>query len=278
MSATLVATATVREYLLNFILSTLQPEECDHGFCVGRALSDQPPCRAEFEASDVDPFVLVKAWLARRKPVGVEEMHHLRTEARRRPDRTDRPNASGSIAGLFAQLALRAVERILAGFRSACRYFPEKRASRTAILAHEHDLARRGCCDDSKRDTVLHDVEPLLGSVTIANVVGANVEDAPFKETPGGEELGHFFHWRELGGTAGPRLVASWMAHPRSSVATEIGWLAYFLVVFVAAVYLLVRSLVPHHFNDKIAIALAAILAGLVMIGTRAWVGQWRRD
>lgn len=65
---------------------------------------------------------------------------------------------------------------------------------------------------------------------------------------------------------------------PRSSIATELLWLLYFLVVFVAAVYLFVRALVPHHFNDKIAVALAAIFAGLVMIGTRGWVsGRWRR-
>jgi hypothetical protein len=64
----------------------------------------------------------------------------------------------------------------------------------------------------------------------------------------------------------------------RSSVLAEIGWLAFFLIVFVAAVYLLVRSLVPHHFNDKIAIVLAAMFAGLVMIATRAWFSaQWRR-
>jgi len=59
---------------------------------------------------------------------------------------------------------------------------------------------------------------------------------------------------------------------PRSSILVEIGWLAYFIVVFVIAVYVLVNLLVPHHFNDKIAIALAAIFAGLCMIGTRAWV------
>jgi hypothetical protein len=58
----------------------------------------------------------------------------------------------------------------------------------------------------------------------------------------------------------------------KSSIATEIGWLAFFLVVFVAAVYLFVRSLVPHHFNDKIAIVLAAMFAGLVMIFARAWL------
>lgn len=62
-----------------------------------------------------------------------------------------------------------------------------------------------------------------------------------------------------------------------SSIAVELGWLAYFLVVFVAAVYAVVRFLVPHHFNDKVAIALAALFAGLVMIGTRAWVSGRRQ-
>lgn len=69
------------------------------------------------------------------------------------------------------------------------------------------------------------------------------------------------------------------MPRSSSSISTEIGWLAFFLAVFVATVYLFVRSLVPHHFNDKIAIALAAIFAGLIMIGARAWVSaRWRRE
>jgi hypothetical protein len=62
------------------------------------------------------------------------------------------------------------------------------------------------------------------------------------------------------------------MSQPRSSILVEIGWLAFFLVVFVAATYLLVGLLVPHHFNDKIAIVLAGIFAGLIMISTRAWL------
>jgi hypothetical protein len=62
------------------------------------------------------------------------------------------------------------------------------------------------------------------------------------------------------------------MPHPRSSVLAEIGWLAYFAAVFVAIMYLLVGLLVPHHFNDKVAIALAALFAGLILIATRAWV------
>jgi hypothetical protein len=56
-----------------------------------------------------------------------------------------------------------------------------------------------------------------------------------------------------------------------SSVLAEFGWLAYFLAVFVAAVYALVGLLVPHHFNDKIAIVLAGMFAAIVMIATRAW-------
>lgn len=58
----------------------------------------------------------------------------------------------------------------------------------------------------------------------------------------------------------------------------ESAWLAFFLFVFIAAAYLLLRYLVPHHFNDKVAVMLAALLAGLIMIGTRALAGgQWRR-
>lgn len=70
-----------------------------------------------------------------------------------------------------------------------------------------------------------------------------------------------------------PRNQAALLVPSRSSsVVAEIGWLAYFLTVFVAAVYLLVRTLVPHHFNDKIAIALAGLFSGLILIATRAWI------
>ncbi|HTA38371.1 MAG TPA: hypothetical protein VK760_04820 [Candidatus Acidoferrales bacterium] len=61
---------------------------------------------------------------------------------------------------------------------------------------------------------------------------------------------------------------------PRSSVLAEIGWLAYFIAIFVACVYVMVIFVVPHHFNDKIAIVFAGIVAGLAMILTRAW---WRK-
>ncbi len=54
----------------------------------------------------------------------------------------------------------------------------------------------------------------------------------------------------------------------------EIGWLAYFFAIFVILVYVFNIFVVPHHFNDKIAILLAAIFAAIVMIVTRA---RWRR-
>jgi len=50
------------------------------------------------------------------------------------------------------------------------------------------------------------------------------------------------------------------------------------LAVFVAAVYVMVIFVVPHHFNDKIAITLAGLFAGLAMITTRAWWTKWRKS
>jgi hypothetical protein len=63
-----------------------------------------------------------------------------------------------------------------------------------------------------------------------------------------------------------------------SPLSVEFAWLGFFLAVFAVLVYLLVRLLVPHHFNDKVAIALAGLFAGLIMIGARAWLSRtWRR-
>ncbi|MBV8198894.1 MAG: hypothetical protein JO263_12250 [Candidatus Eremiobacteraeota bacterium] len=66
------------------------------------------------------------------------------------------------------------------------------------------------------------------------------------------------------------------MARSSSSISSEIGWLALFLAIFAGFVYLFVRTLVPHHFNDKIAICLAALFAGLVLIVVRAWITRGR--
>jgi hypothetical protein len=60
----------------------------------------------------------------------------------------------------------------------------------------------------------------------------------------------------------------------RSSILAELGWLAYFFAIFVIGVYAFNIFVVPHHFNDKIAIVIAGIIAAIVMIATRA---RWRR-
>jgi hypothetical protein len=60
----------------------------------------------------------------------------------------------------------------------------------------------------------------------------------------------------------------------RSSLLAEFGWLAFFFAIFVVLVYAFNLWVVPHHFNDKIAVMLAAIIAGVVMIAVRA---RWRR-
>jgi hypothetical protein len=106
---------------------------------------------------------------------------------------------------------------------------------------------------------MLDHVEPVPRAVGIADEVGPDVENAPFEHALGGEYLRTVVH------------MILYMPQPRSSILVEIGWLAYFLAVFVAMVYLMVLFVVPHHFNDKIAITLAGFVAGIAMITTRAW-------
>jgi hypothetical protein len=60
----------------------------------------------------------------------------------------------------------------------------------------------------------------------------------------------------------------------RSSILAELAWLAYFLAVFAALVYVFNIFVVPHHFNYIVANVLAGGLAALVWIVTRA---RWRR-
>ncbi len=63
----------------------------------------------------------------------------------------------------------------------------------------------------------------------------------------------------------------------RNSILGELGWLAYFLVVFVIAVYAMNVFVVPHHFNDKIADVLAGIFAAVLFVATRAYAARHPR-
>lgn len=59
----------------------------------------------------------------------------------------------------------------------------------------------------------------------------------------------------------------------RNSILGELGWLVYFLVLLVIAVYamnIFVNAAFPRHFNDKVADAIAAIIAAVVFVVTRA--------
>jgi hypothetical protein len=56
----------------------------------------------------------------------------------------------------------------------------------------------------------------------------------------------------------------------QSSVAQELRWFGLWLALFVILTYLMLRLVVPHHFNDRIAVTISGILSGLAMIALRA--------
>lgn len=67
------------------------------------------------------------------------------------------------------------------------------------------------------------------------------------------------------------------MPRSESSIGRELLWLLIFLALFAAVAVLLLTLVVPHHFNDRIAILIAAIIAGVVWIGLRSYADRSRR-
>jgi len=57
---------------------------------------------------------------------------------------------------------------------------------------------------------------------------------------------------------------------PRSSVGKELLWLLYFLVMLTVLEYLMLRFVVPTGFNDRVAVMVAALVAGIAWIVLRA--------
>jgi hypothetical protein len=57
----------------------------------------------------------------------------------------------------------------------------------------------------------------------------------------------------------------------QSSIGQELLWLLIWVVIFAGVEYLMLKYVVPHHFNDRIAVLIAAIVSGLAMIGLRAY-------
>ncbi len=59
----------------------------------------------------------------------------------------------------------------------------------------------------------------------------------------------------------------------RHSILAELGWLVYFLVVLVIAVYavnIVVNVIFPRHFNSTVADLLAGLAAAAIYVATRA--------
>lgn len=56
----------------------------------------------------------------------------------------------------------------------------------------------------------------------------------------------------------------------RSSVGKELLWLLYFLVMLTVLEYLMLRFVVPTGFNDRVAVMVAALIAGIAWIVLRA--------
>jgi len=47
-------------------------------------------------------------------------------------------------------------------------------------------------------------------------------------------------------------------------------WLLLFLAIFGALAVISIKFLVPHHFNDRIAVLISALLSGIILIALRA--------
>ncbi len=64
------------------------------------------------------------------------------------------------------------------------------------------------------------------------------------------------------------------MQRSHSSIGQELLWLLVWAVIFVIITVLLLKFLVPHHFNDRIAVMISAIVSGVAMIALRAYASR----
>lgn len=75
-----------------------------------------------------------------------------------------------------------------------------------------------------------------------------------------------------INGKSPPRLVEASVRGSESSIGRELLWLLVWLAIFVFFEVMLLKFVVPHHFNDRVAVMIAAIVSGLIMIALRAYV------
>ncbi len=152
---------------------------------------------------------------------------------------------------------------------------PQPLSDRVAVLTHEDELVRDRTGCDRKRTAMLDDVETRYVSVGHPYLIAANAKYGTGKHRHAGEHFTHWFHARPFatnGESARQRVAYADMARNRSSsIGAELGWLVLFLVIFVAITYCMLRFIVPLHFNDRIAVILAAIVSGVIWVVIRAW-------
>lgn len=202
----------------------------------------------------------------------MEKVKDFRAKPRRDVEGAEIPDLGGAVAALFGKFPKRAVARVLSGLGRAGRDLPKAATGGMAVLPDQDEAVVGGRRDDRERSAVLYDVQRVDGPVLIAHVVAPDVEDAAGKARRGSHDVEAFGHGSQLNGNGRSRLVFPGIVQPRSSILAEVGWLVYFFAIFVAFVYAFNLWVVPHHFNDKIAVALSAGMAAIAMIATRGWM------
>ena len=69
-------------------------------------------------------------------------------------------------------------------------------------------------------------------------------------------------------------LVEASVRRSQSSIGQELLWLAIWAVIFIVITIVMLKFVVPHHFNDRIAVVISAIISGVAMIALRAYVSR----
>lgn len=60
----------------------------------------------------------------------------------------------------------------------------------------------------------------------------------------------------------------------QSSIGQELLWLLVWAVIFAILTVLMLKFVVPHHFNDRVAVMISAIVSGVAMILLRAYAAR----
>jgi undecaprenyl pyrophosphate phosphatase UppP len=60
----------------------------------------------------------------------------------------------------------------------------------------------------------------------------------------------------------------------QSSIGQELLWLLVWGLIFIVITVLMLKFVVPHHFNDRVAVMISAIVSGIAMISLRAYVSR----